>query len=232
MNAFYMDDSLRLTAEDARHAYRVLRLREGDEIETLDGRGGRFLARVREISDRDCRVEIVSALPENEPPVAITVYQGIPKADKLEFLAQKLTEMGVGRLVPVRMARSVARSDGEKRVDRLRKIAREAAKQCSRALPTRIAEPMSWRDALKDMALRGKMLVPWEEARDGRILAVESDAMDFGILIGPEGGIAPEEIQDVRALGAEIVTLGPRIFRTETACVVAATLVQARWGDL
>ncbi len=128
MNAFYIEGG-RLSAEDARHAAKVLRLRPGDEIVALDGKGGRFRARLEE----NGAVEVLEQLPSNEPRLRLTVYQGVPKADKLEMLAQKLTELGVSRLVPVEMERSVRRFE---KVDRLRKIAREAAKQCRRALPS------------------------------------------------------------------------------------------------
>ena len=136
MNAFYIEGG-RLSPEDARHAAKVLRLRPGEEIVALDGKGGRSRARLKE----DGSVELLETLPSNEPRLCLTVYQGVPKADKLELLAQKLTELGVTRLVPVEMERSVRHFE---KVERLRKIAREAAKQCRRALPMEITEPMPW----------------------------------------------------------------------------------------
>ena len=127
VNAFYIEGG-RLSAEDARHAAKVLRLRPGDEIVALDGKGGRFRARLEE----NGVVEVLEQLPSNEPRLYLTVYQGVPKADKLEMLAQKLTELGVSRLVPVEMERSVRRFE---KAERLRKIAREAAKPCRWKLP-------------------------------------------------------------------------------------------------
>ena len=168
----------------------------------------------------------------------MTVYQGLPKADKLDFIAQKLTELGAARLVPVRMARSVAKldgKDGEKRRERLDKIAREAAKQCGRGRPLQVAAPMDWRDALEDMKNRGLMLVPWEEALKGRVkeaFADRPDARDIGVAVGPEGGITPGEIGEMTAIGGRCVTLGPRILRAETAAVVSAALVMTLWGDI
>lgn len=220
MNAFYIEDG-RLCEEDLRHAQRVLRLKVGEEIVALDGKGGRFRARLGE----DGLVETLEALPSNEPKVRLTVYQGVPKADKMDFLAQKLTELGAWRLVPVAMERSVRRLE---RVDRLRKIAREAAKQCHRALPVEVCEAMSWQEALEDMRLREQLIAPWEQAREGSLLRVPPCA-DIGLLIGPEGGIAPREI---RECGAHTVTLGARILRTETAAVAAAAIIMAAMGEL
>lgn len=220
MNAFYIEGG-RLSAEDARHAAKVLRLRPGDEIVALDGKGGRFRARLEE----NGVVEVLEQLPSNEPRLYLTVYQGVPKADKLEMLAQKLTELGVSRLVPVEMERSVRRFE---KAERLRKIAREAAKQCRRALPVEIAEPMAWDEAVRDMQKRALLVAPWEEASTGRLSDL-SPCEDIGLLIGPEGGITAREIEES---GAKTVTLGARILRTETAAIAAAAIVMAVMGEI
>ena len=220
MNAFYIEGG-RLSAQDARHAETVLRLRPGDEIVALDGEGGRFRARLL----GGGALEMLEALPSNEPRVRLTVYQGVPKADKLEMLAQKLTELGASRLVPVEMERSVRRFD---KVDRLRKIAREAAKQCRRALPVRVEEPMRWADAVRDMRGRELLVAPWEEADSGRLCELPV-ATDVGLIIGPEGGIAAREIEQS---GARTVTLGARILRTETAALAATAIIMAAMGEI
>lgn len=220
MNAFYIEGG-RLSPEDARHAAKVLRLRPGDEIVALDGKGGRSRARLKE----DGSVELLETLPSNEPRLRLTVYQGVPKADKLELLAQKLTELGVTRLVPVEMERSVRHFE---KVERLRKIAREAAKQCRRALPMEITEPMPWPKAVLDMRARERLVAPWEEATDGRLTALPP-CNDIGLLIGPEGGISAREIAES---GAKTVTLGARILRTETAALAATAIIMAIMGEI
>ena len=230
MHTFYVED-LKLSQEDARHAYRVLRLGSGDEVCVVAGKQ-RWTARITEISEKSGSVELIEELPSNESPLSITLYQGLPKAEKLEFLAQKLTELGVSRLVPVRMERSVAKAEGDKRGDRLRKIAREAVKQCHRALPLEITAPMSWKEALKDMSERQLMIVPWENASATRMSDLKAkypDISDIGILVGPEGGITEGEVD---ATAAHAVTLGPRILRAETAAVTSAALAMALWGDI
>ena len=158
MHTFYVTAG-QLDKEDARHASRVLRLKAGDEITALS-EGARYRARIAQLSDKAGAVELLEELPANESPLSITLYQGLPKAEKLEFLAQKLTELGVARLTPVRMARSVAKGEGDRRAERLERIAREAVKQCRRARAMEISPALSWKEALSDMAKREVMIVP------------------------------------------------------------------------
>ena len=242
MHCFYIDPPANgmaaLPADEAKHAARVLRLRPGDEVCAMDGAGGRWRAEIAGAAGDEVTVRLVEALPSNESPVRVTVYQGVPKADKLDFIAQKLTELGAAALTPVRMSRCVTRldeKDGRKRRERLERIAREAAKQCNRALPPRVDAPMDFKRALQAMAMHDLLLVPWEDARGTRmkdVFAARPDAADIGIVIGPEGGMSPEEVAAMTQLGARTVTLGPRILRTETAGVVAAALAIQLWGDI
>ncbi len=238
MHSFYIeppaDGVAALPADEARHAAKVLRLRPGDGICAMDGAGRRWRAALLE----DGRVRLIEALPDNEAPARITVYEGIPKADKLDFIAQKLTELGAAALVPVRMERCVVKldqRDGARRQERLAKIAREAAKQCGRGLPMAVSEPMDWRAALEAMRRHDALLIPWEDARGTRmkdVFAENPGAKDIGVVVGPEGGMAPEEVGAMREIGGRTVTLGPRILRTETAAVVSAALAMQLWGDL
>lgn len=242
MHSFYIDSPVdgaaMLPPEEARHALKVLRLGPGDAVCAMDGAGRRWRGEIGDIDGGSVRVNLLEALPDNEAPVRLTVYEGLPKADKLDFIAQKLTELGAAALSPVRMARCVVKldgRDGEKRRERLEKIAREAAKQCGRGMPLQVNAPMDWRMALRAMAAHDLLLIPWEEAGGTRlkdVFASRGDARDIGIVVGPEGGITPEEVEDMVAAGGRCVTLGPRILRTETAAVVSAALAMQLWGDL
>ena len=244
MAAFYLTrtgapgDEIPLPKEEAQHALKVLRLSEGDEIDALDGAGGRFRAVVVSARGGECVVRLTESLPSNEPPVRLTLYQGLPKADKLEFIVQKLTELGAAAVVPVKMERSVVRTDakdGEKRRERLSKIAHEAAKQCRRALAPEIAAPLTWKQTLSRMAGHDLILVPWEDARENTLkqaFAAAPEARSIGLVVGPEGGMAAEEIAALKEIGAQPVTLGRRILRAETAAVAAAAVTMALWGDL
>ena len=242
MHCFYVerpvDGVAVLPAEEAKHAARVLRLQPGAEICAMDGAGGRFRAEIAEISGDTVRARIVEPLDSHEPPVRITVYEGVPKADKLDFIAQKLTELGASALIPVKMERCVVKlddKDGKMRRERLEKIAREAAKQCNRALPPAVSLPLTWKQALSEMAKHDLLLIPWEDARGTRlkdVFAERPGAKDIGIVIGPEGGMSAAEVDAMLTLGARTVTLGPRILRTETAAVVSAALAMQLWGDM
>ena len=240
MHSFYIEDkgaagaTARLLREEARHACRVLRMQSGEEFCALDGEK-RFLAEFISLDDSGAEALLKEELPDNEAPVRLTVYQGVAKSDKLELITQKLAELGADALVPVRMRRSVAKLDGASRVERLQKIAHEADKQCRRARELRVAAPLDFGKALKEMAKHDLLLVPWEEKSGYRMkdaFAEHPGARDIGVVIGPEGGIDPEEVERMEAVGARCVTLGPRILRAETAAIVAAALAMSLWGDV
>ncbi|MBE5808578.1 MAG: 16S rRNA (uracil(1498)-N(3))-methyltransferase [Clostridiales bacterium] len=234
MHTFFLErpgmvgEMVPLAKDEANHAIKVLRLSDGETICALDGSGRRFCAdlRIREgkvFADIDCE------MIDNEPSRSVTLYQGLPKADKLEWIAQKGTELGMKALVPVAMRYSVAKAgkDAARHVERLERISREAVKQCRRARTPEILPTVSFTEALKRMARHDCVLVPYEKADDRtipRALARAGDARDIGIVIGPEGGIAPEEIEALEQSGAITVTLGLRILRTETAALAALVL--------
>ncbi|MBQ8973868.1 MAG: 16S rRNA (uracil(1498)-N(3))-methyltransferase [Clostridia bacterium] len=243
MHTFYLAEAgaagerIPLEREEEKHALKVLRLSDGDEICALDGRGGRFQARLRIWGGR-AFAELEAPLADNEPAVRISLYQGLPKADKLEWIAQKGTELGLSALCPVQMRSSVVKSnekDGQKRQERLERIAREAVKQCRRSMPPQITPPLTWAQALKRLSSCELVLVPWENERAFTLKQAREaypNAKDIAIVIGPEGGIAREEIEALTALHTKCITLGGRILRTETAALAAIAVVQTLWGDL
>ena len=222
----------------AHHALKVLRVRPGERVCLTDGRGGRWAGSVllAEEGRVTCRVD--GPLPDGESPISITLYQGLPKADKLELIAQKAAELGVSALYPVAMARSVARweaKEAQRKRERLIRIAQEALKQCGRAREMQVGPLLTWGQALEHMAAHCLMLMPWEEARHGRlsqVCAQRPQAGDIGIIIGPEGGISAREAGEAVAAGALAVTLGPRILRCETAAICTCALAQQLWGDI
>ena len=244
MNSFFIEGSgttgmtVQLAAEDARHAAQVMRLQPGEEIYAVDEGGRRFLATLESVSKAASTAVLKQELPDNEPPVRITLYQGLPKADKLDMIAQKLTELGVARIAPVKMERCVVKldeRDGVKRRERLQKIAREAAKQCKRGRAPDVLAPQTFKQLREDMARHDLLLVPWEDAQGfGMKAAYEAfpEAKDIGIVIGPEGGMSEAEVRALEELGAKQITLGPRILRTETAAVASCALAMLLWGDI
>ena len=244
MNSFYIEGcggvglEVRLKPEDAKHAAQVLRMQRGEEFYAIDEGGSRFLAELCEVSKEGCTALLREALPDNEAELRVTVYQGLPKADKLELVTQKLTELGAARLVPVKMERCVVKindKDGQKKQERLQKIAREASKQCKRGGCLEVAAPQSWKQLRDQMAAHDLVLVPWEDAQGFGLKAAREafpEAKDIGIVIGPEGGMSENEVRALEELGAKQITLGPRILRTETAAIAAATMAMLLWGDI
>ena len=244
MNSFYIEgcgevgQTACLKPEDARHCAQVLRMQRGEEFYAVGEGGGRFLAELREVYKENCTALLREALSDNEAELRVTIYQGLPKADKLELVTQKLTELGAARLVPVKMERCVVKlndKDAQKKQERLQKIAREAAKQCKRGGCLEVAAPQSWKQLRDQMTAHDLLLVPWEDARGFGLKAAREaypEARNIGIVIGPEGGMSESEVRALEELGAKQITLGPRILRTETAAIAAATMAMLLWGDI
>ena len=240
MHRFYADceeDGLvRLNAEDTAHAARVLRLRSGDAAEIIL-RGARHAARAVEITPERALFRLEEALPTTEPRLRVTLFQGLPKGDKLELIVQKAVELGAAAVVPVEMSRCVARMDpkqASRRQERWQRIAREAGKQAGRCLIPEVGAPIPFRHLLEELPAFDAAAVPYEEETAGTLTGFcrsLGGAVRLAVVIGPEGGIAPEEIEALRAAGCCPVTLGPRILRTETAGLAALAALMALSGE-
>lgn len=229
-----IDENLaELPPEEEAHALRVLRMGAGDPCQALI-EGNIYSAVIGETAPKVI-LRLGDMLPSPEPKVKITLYQGIPKGEKMDYIAQKCTEAGVCRIVPVAFSRCVAKWDGKdaaKKQARFRRVAAEAAKQSGRALIPEIGLPLAVGQLCGAMKDHDLVLVPWEEERGGGIRAKWQGQKNVAVVIGPEGGISPEEIEQMKAAGAVPVTLGPRIFRTETAGLAAAVSLLTLSGDM
>ena len=229
-----------LNAEDAGHALRVLRLENGDEVELVCA-PARYLAEIDLTEDGEVRLRVTEKLRDTEAQTRVTLYQGLPKADKMEWIVQKSTELGAAAIAPVAMIRSVVKLEGKdaaKKTERWQKIAREAVKQCARVNAPEVKMPRKLAAMKDELNALDVLIVPWEDARDGSIADClapfkANERVSVGILIGPEGGIAPEEAEWLtHEAGAKLVTLGPRILRTETAAIASQTIVMALRGEM
>ena len=227
---------VRLAEEDARHARSVLRLRPGDTIELFDA-DNRHLAVLTEVGEK-CLCRVTGALPGTEAALRITLFQGLPKADKLELIAQKAVELGADSLVPVAMSRCVVKlnaKDGDKKRERWQKIAREASKQSGRCRVMTVEAPVSFSSMLERFAAFDAVLVPWEDCRGlslKRFAAAHPDIRTLAVVIGPEGGMSAEEVDRMKERGALPVTLGPRILRTETAGLAAVSALMCLYDEM
>ena len=243
MHRFYADergvvnDTAYLCEDDARHATRVLRMKTGESCELFaDGR--RFSGEIAAIGDGEVSVRITGEMPSTEAKLHITLYQGLPKADKMELIVQKATELGAASVVPVAMSRCVVQldgKDGRKKQERWQKIAREACKQSGRCEMLQVWEPISFKQLLARLPQHQAAIVPWEDARGyslARFRQEHPDVTDLAIVIGPEGGMSEEEIARMKEADCRSVTLGPRILRTETAGLCAMSALLCLYGDM
>ncbi|MBO4897195.1 MAG: 16S rRNA (uracil(1498)-N(3))-methyltransferase [Clostridia bacterium] len=214
------DHKITICGEDVLHIGKVLRLRKGDEITVCDGAGTDYECAIDAVSKKEVIVSIMSSSQNVcEDGVKITLYQSLPKASKMDFVIQKCVELGIDAFTPFISARSVAKGD---KSGRYRKISLEAAKQCGRGCVPSVSDITDFDGALKSLMENELAIFAYEEEKDIALKSVlkEKTPKSIGIMIGPEGGFAPEEAEKAKAAGALCVTLGKRILRTETAGMV------------
>lgn len=215
-----------ISGGDVNHIKNVLRLEVGDWIVACDGNGTDYVSRIQSI----CSDEVVASIEKVQPtgtelPVRITLFQGMPKKDKLELIIQKAVELGACEIVPVMTKRTVVKLSEEKkinkRLERWQSIAYAAAKQCDRGIIPTVHKPVSYEEALAMADQLDYNVIPYElqtgmeEAR--KIVDQACKQGSLGIFIGPEGGFEPEEVERAMTRNIHPMTLGKRILRTETA---------------
>ena len=223
-----------LNAEDAGHALRVLRLENGDEVELVCA-PARYLAEIDSTEDGEVRLRVTEKLRDTEAQTRVTLYQGLPKADKMEFIVQKAVELGVSRIVPYLSKNCVSRPDKtEKKVERWRKIAAEAAKQCGRGRLPEVAAVVPVAQAIAQAAESETALFFYEnERRTGLRDALAGGVRDtVSLMVGPEGGFDPAEAKAAVDAGLQSVSLGTRILRCETAPIAALAAVLYAGGNM
>ena len=214
MQHFFVDasqvseETIRIEGSDVNHMKNVLRMRIGEEVTVSDGQGKEYLCQVRDFEEEQVQLKIVETkVSDAELPSKIYLFQGLPKQEKMELIVQKCVELGIYAVVPVSMKRCVVKLDakkGAKKVERWNTIAASAAKQSGRGI---VPEVMS--------------VKPYEcaEGMDHTKKLIQSikPGQSVGIFIGPEGGFDPDEIALACETGGQVITLGKRILRTETA---------------
>jgi len=222
--------TVRIEGNDFNHVKNVLRMKQGDELLISDGEGNDYhcvIADFLQEADAEEAVALLRILDREvsgtEPSVRFCLFQGLPKADKFEYIIQKAVELGVYEIIPVEMARSVVKYDAKKKTqkqDRWQKIAESAAKQSHRGIIPEVRGVMGYKEALKYAKENMDIIfLPYENFKGIQFTKKEfrkiKPGMKIGIIIGPEGGFEQEEVD--AAEGAVVVSLGKRILRTETA---------------
>lgn len=226
---------LRLPEAGARHLLRVLRLRRGDTVRLFDGAGAEYAAVLEHAHGSMAEVvvkEPVPILPEST--LRIHLLQGISRGERMDWVIQKATEMGVSTVHPILTARSVVKLSPDRALNRSRHwtaVAIAACEQCGRSSLPKILPPVSFDTALVDDPAIGTKL--YLDASDGCAMTdLAPPQGGLALLIGPEGGLTPDERDQARTAGFQAVRMGPRVMRTETAALAALAVAQTLWGDL
>jgi len=226
--------TLELPDEAAHHAVRVLRLSDGAAVELFDGRGGAWQARLKIAGKRVLATLDAFADEDRESPLTVTLVQCLPAADKMDWVVQKGTELGMAAIQPVAARRSVIKLSGERmerRVQHWQQVAVSACEQCGRNRPPAVAPIVDLPQYLGRMAGQNETRWILAPGGAGSLRDLPAPTGPVVLLVGPEGGFEDEELKAATVAGFQPLTLGPRVMRTETAGMAAVAALMALWGD-
>lgn len=225
-----------ITGEDAMHIQKSLRMRKGEHLHLCSPSKQVALCEITNITAEAVTVNLIEQFTcENEPNVRVTLYQALPKGDKLEAVVQKAVELGVTEIVPVLTSRCVSRPNEKamhKKVQRMQKIAKQAAQQSCRGIIPSVLSLQKLKEAAVNSQKDDCQIVFYECGGSPLNEIIEGGKKSLSFFIGPEGGFAEEEIELLNAHGCKTATLGKRILRTETAPVAALSVIMYATGNL
>ena len=235
-----VDNIATIDGEDVKHIYKVLRLKVKEKVSINNCEGKEYLGEINYIDKSSVTVNLLEESSiNNESPIEVYLFQGMPKSTKMDLIVQKNTELGVKAITPVITNRVEVKTELKefKKVDRWNRIALEAAKQSKRSLIPEINVPIEFQKLLEELKNMDLVVVPYENEEGYGIKKlvenIEKEKIKkVAIVIGPEGGFEESEISKLKEIGARIVTLGPRILRTETAGFTCLSLIMYELGDL
>jgi len=243
MHRFFIDEKpkdklITIIGKDAKHIKDVLRMKSGDMIEIVYD-NIKYTCKINRFDTNSVILDIVQfGSISNEPKLKINLYQSIPKSNKMEFILQKCTEIGVTSFTPVITARTIVKIDDLnkelKKISRWQSIVHEASKQSKRDIIPVVNPIISFRDAINQF-MNNITIVPYENEHYEDLHSVRDkyiNSEQVNILIGPEGGFTEQEINELKEINSIVVSLGPRILRTETAGVVISTILLHEAHDL
>ena len=238
------DNRITIIGEDVNHIVNVLRLKENNEIQICNSdTSENYNTKIISIDNENIVCEIIEKIDKtSESNIYINIFQGLPKADKMELIIQKCVELGVKEITPVNMERCIVKLDNKsenKKIERWQKISEVASKQSGRDTITKINNVNNIKDICNLISKYDILLVAYEcEEQNSlkkeieKLKQLNKTDLKIGIVIGPEGGISKEEIEKLVQSGAKTITLGKRILRTETVAFVMSSILQYELGDL
>ncbi|MBM4278214.1 MAG: 16S rRNA (uracil(1498)-N(3))-methyltransferase [Deltaproteobacteria bacterium] len=232
------EDLLTIKGNEARHIRRVLRLRAGDEVIVFNGSGNEYKGRIFKEEPTSVVIKVGDPFSsKEESPVEITLAQSLLKGEKMDYLIQKATELGVREIIPFFSSRSVPLLDRSKKLERhrrLERIAIEASKQCGRGFISKIERLCDYSEMLSLASRESLRLILWEKegSRLKEVLRESKDKKRIFFIVGPEGGMSQEEVEESKGMGFVPVYMGERILRAETASLCLLSILQYEWGDI
>lgn len=223
-----------ITGSDYRHIVKVLRLKQGEEIVLFDDNFLEHIGKIIEINTKEIKIEIIKSTEvTSESDVNITLLQGMPKGNKMDFIIEKATELGVNSIVPVVTERSQVRKTNK--LPRWQRIAMESSKQCGRVTAPKIHDAIRFEETGNHCGNSDLRLICFEHSQiklSDYINTMSQLPTNIIVFIGPEGGFSEFEIKSAMELGFSPIGLGPRTLRTETAAIVAVSILRFMLGDI
>lgn len=238
MSTFYIkneqknNDVIKIIGDDSNHIKNVLRYKVGDVLDVCDESGNRYETKIIGFESGFVELNVVSEkLYTTESPIKITLFQGLPKSDKMDLIVQKATELGVSEIVPVHMERSIVKLDektAEKRVERWNKIAYEASKQSGRQVVPTVLNVDILQNTIEKFSKYDIVILPYEKESGlniKQVLKKCAKSTNIAVVIGPEGGFSEKDLALLDLPNVRLVTLGKRILRTETAGLAVLSML-------
>ena len=228
-------DSFVISGENAKHISKVLRMNKGETLTLVTPDRTEYLCEISDITADNVIVKVLEkALCQNEPSVEVTLYQALPKGDKMDYIIQKCVELGVTKIVPVVSARCISRPDAKslaKKQVRWQKIALQAAMQSRRGIVPQVCECVNFSKAAELSKENDKTIIFYEMGGESVKNILTKTPKSIGIFIGSEGGFEQDEVDRIAADGGKTATLGKRILRCETAPLAALSIIMYQTGN-
>ena len=225
-----------ISGDDAKHIAKVLRMHAGEKLVACDCQGFDYDCVIDSLTDKEVELSVERKyLSETEPSVRVTLYQAMPKSDKMELIIQKAVELGVSAIVPVQTKRCVSRPDAKsmaKKLERYNRIALEAAKQCGRGRIPQVLPMLDFAEAIKAMKEDQRAFLFYENSTSSFRKELEQGVSSVSIMVGAEGGFEEEEVQKALDLDIASLSLGKRILRCETAPLAALSIIMYETGNM
>ncbi len=225
-----------ISGDDAKHISRVLRMKVGEPLTACDTKGYDYDCLIESLSNREVSLRVLEVRPsQSEPDVRVSLYQAMPKGDKLELIIQKAVELGVDSITPVMTRRCVSKPDSKsmaKKLERYNRIALEAAKQSGRGKVPQVCPMLDLPQALDEMAQTSCPILFYENATAPAKQVIDGAGKEIAVLIGSEGGFDESEVELAIQKGCQVLSLGKRILRCETAPLAALSIIMFETGNM